>query len=405
LLWQKPFLFGSKASPLFGGGFYIKENDRIQINRLRRYSENGDLVFEVKFPVSMTQITNAIQTTSDNGVVILTNEGLIKYSLDGTLSYSNSLIANNIISLNNNSFGIYDNISFKKINLSNGSIMWNYDLADIKSVKVLNDGGIVLLTASNLTKLDINGNLIWTTNYGGQSMVNFESNEVAVANQNVLTKLNPNGTLKWQKTFSPSILPYYGLNIFKASDEGMFVITHIATFNGTGNTPLAYLMKLSKDGNYCNYTSSINSNGTDICGTAKPLIARFNNKPLTDFPAPNFPIVPTTNFQLQWKKDGVVVGNNATFNAIDSGNYTFEIINGGCTVSSLPVSLTRLPANTTLSGIKTTNEIYKAETINSTQMIQPPVKVDYLAGRSVVLEAGFESKPNTVFMAKITGCN
>jgi hypothetical protein len=269
---------------------------------------------------------------------------------------------------------------------------------------VLNDGGIALLTSTNITKLDSNGNLIWTANYGGESMVNFESNEIAIANQNVLTKLNPNGTLKWQKTFSTLILPYYKLEIHKASDEGMFVITHIATFGGTGNTPLAYLMKLSKDGNYCNYTSSIYANGVDIC-TSKRIEGEFNQRPLASYSLPSFPVIPTTDFQLQWKKDGVVVGNTMNYEATDTGNYTLEIINGGCTVSSSPVTLTKLPTNTSLSGTKSNDEIYKAETINSTQMIQAPSKVDYLASRSVVLDVGFESKPNTVFMAKILGCN
>ncbi len=131
-------------------------------------------------------------------------------------------------------------------------------------------------------------------------------------------------------------------------------------------------------------------------------------------------------FSYQWKvsSDGGATFGNVTNNAIYSGATTDVLtvlanaalsgnkykcfISGTCSNAETNiVTLTVQAAPITLSGnvLGGTNQIYPSTQINSTQNLAATSRIEYRAGKSIVLNAGFSADAQSIFQANIVGCN
>lgn len=395
-----------EVSATLDGGFYVSVEKlvyepptTVAYSYIQRFAANGDLMFQINFDVSLSTPTvqKNIQTTSDNGLVVLLTTELRKYNLDGSLAYTKPIVADNIISIDNSTFGVYDNNSFKKISTSDGTVLWEYLMPNIKDVKVML--GNIFITDNNSTvKLNQNGEIVWNqTNYGGERIEVFENNSVAILKGNVVTKLNANGSFHWEKTFSNAYVynyPQYTISMHKTNDEGICLVARYPN----GNASDGHLMKIAPDNGSCNFTVGMD-NGCIVGYTT--FTAKFNNS--TGVFPPYTKHVLADDFTYQWKKDGVnIVGANAiSFQPTQDGSYSVVIQNGNCAIESTP--FVRSTAN--LIGVISTNSNNSATLITSTQIIENPARVTYQTRKSILLQPGFEARTNSVFEAKIMGCN
>ena len=85
-----------------------------------------------------------------------------------------------------------------------------------------------------------------------------------------------------------------------------------------------------------------------------------------------------------------------------AGRAFFDISNSNFTITNSPCPATRTLTTDITSGMIISKAI---QTITATNKIFSPANVTYQAGKSIMLNTGFEAKNGSVFLAEIAGCN
>jgi hypothetical protein len=151
------------------------------------------------------------------------------------------------------------------------------------------------------------------------------------------------------------------------------------------------------------------------------------NKATCDATSITIPIVVTgLGLTYQWKIsiDGGATYNNVLNNSTYSGATTDALnilassaisgykykcaITGACSnIETNVATLSVQTAPVTLSGNVAggTNQLYNSTQISSTQTLSATSRIEYRAGKSIVLSSGFLANNQSVFQANIIGCN
>jgi hypothetical protein len=336
------------ATATLANGFYILGINNKSITELKRMRNDGSIEWSVNISGFSTTISD-IQTTSDDGVIIASANGLRKYSVTGNVVWSNTSIlgASQLIITdpatmytytNNNNSGIRNII---QLNTLTGNANWTRFLngESINDFKRTSDNGCVFSTNTGLYKYDPLGGLQWkNTNYSASKIATSGDGKIFVIKNNAITKLSLDNEQIWSKSFNSN---YYIIqDINDASDFGLYVT---AAKNGAYYSPgpSFFLFKLASPDTPCKTNFDITGGNATFCKTGSLFLSsKIGNVPIEYL---NY----LTSFSLQWYKNNAPIqfANNYSYTAFQTGNYSLKLTQQGCEATSRQVELNIISAN------------------------------------------------------------
>ena len=144
-----------------------------------------------------------------------------------------------------------------------GDTIWNriFPGSDGADIIKTNDNNYIILGIYAVTKIDINGNIIWTKQptesvvmgsikeeLNGNFLICGGKDTLGLYRKPYLLKLNTNGNMIWQKTFNGNILD--GLfSYVNLSNDNNYILTGSLTYLNDTNTNQLFVMKADTSGN------------------------------------------------------------------------------------------------------------------------------------------------------------
>ncbi|RYU94519.1 T9SS type A sorting domain-containing protein [Emticicia agri] len=344
--WQKTVSFTvQNATATLANGYYILANtfaNNKTFLELKRMKNDGSIEWSVDITDFASVLTD-IQTSSDDGVIITSANGLRKYSVTGKLVWSNTTIldASQLIITDPSIMYVYTNSSNSNIrniiqlNTSTGVANWTKSLVgeSIIDFERTSDNGCVFSTNTGMYKYNSTGALQWKNiGYSSAKITTTGDGKIFVIKNNSITKLTFDNEVVWTKSFNNDY--YIVQDVHGASDFGLYVT---AVKNGAiyNTNPDFLLFKLSSPDTPCKTKFDVIGESATFCRTGSFSLSSKIGNGLMEY------LIYLTNFSFQWYKNNVPIesATNFSYIASQSGNYSLKIKQKSCETISRNVEL------------------------------------------------------------------
>lgn len=338
------YFYMQTASATLTNGFYIQGysfTDNRTVTELKRMRNDGSIEWSVDISDFSSSTVNDIQTTSDDGVIIASANGIRKYNALGNLIWSNTNIlgASQLIIVDPSTIYVYTNSStvanVVQLNTSNGNANWTRSLVgeSINDFERTSDNGCVFSTSTGLYKYNSAGNLQWrNTSFSSAKITTTGDGKIFVIKNNAIIKLSFNNEQLWAKSFNSNY--YFIQDINGASDFGLYVT---AVKNGVYYTtsPTFLLFKLASPDTPCKTNFDISGENANFCREG----SLFSSSKLGNVSMEYMNYL--TSFNFQWNKNGnpIQFATGYSYNAFQTGNYSLTVKQQGCEATSRSVEL------------------------------------------------------------------
>lgn len=344
LEWEKNVSYVlQNATATQSNGFYMLITRIVSSNtvsEIKKIKSDGSEEWTIDI-TSFYSTSNDVITSSDDGLIIATVNGLRKYSTSGLLVWSNNIILGGYQLTSSDNSNIYlqtintTTSSVIQINSSTGSANWakSFTGESIADFERTPDNGCVFTTNTGLYKYDAQGTLQWKNiNYASSKIAVTDDSKIFVVKDNGIFKMTINNEQLWNKTFNRN--NYFINDIYKASDFAVYVN---AIKNGlTFSTAPSYLVfKLAPPSNPCKTAFDITGASTSVCKTGS--IAMTANFGQISMEYMAF----LTDFTFQWYKNNTPIpsATGYSYTATQSGNYHLGVKQQNCETTSRIVEL------------------------------------------------------------------
>lgn len=359
LVWERIVSYSlNNATATLSNGFYIFTKSFINnknIIELKRVKEDGSIQWSNDITSFTSNITD-IQTTSDDGVIVGTENGLRKYSVTGQLLWNNLSIINatKFIPLDANTMyvqiqnsSLSNILGILQINTQNGSAIWtkSFNTESIFDFEITKDKGCAVMTNTGLYKFKTNGEQEWkNTQYTSSLITTTGDGGIIIVNNNRLIKLSIGNEFNWVKTFSNG----YNLDVYGASDNGLFVIASRPYNSVTTNyidtylsIPNYFIFKIASPDTPCKMNFDISGNDATFCTSGSLLLGyklgnttNTSNSPFVDF-----------NFQWNQSDKPITTAISNTYYAETAGKYSLTLTQGTCqsTTKNIEMKVIKAP--------------------------------------------------------------
>jgi len=345
LVWDRnvPYIINNATATL-ANGFYIYTTSFINnktIIEIKRLKDDGSVEWSSDITAFTSNVTD-IQTTSDDGVIVGTNNGLRKYSAKGQLLWNNLSIVNATkfvpldadrmyIQVQNSSLN--NILGILQINTQNGTNIWtkNFASESIVDFEITIDKGCAVMTNSGLYKFNSSGLQEWkNTQYTSSNITTTGDGGIVIIQNNQLVKLTMGNVFNWNKTFDNG----FSINIANAPDNGIFVIAQRKSYTDTSK-PLGFVFKITSPDTPCKMDFDITGNDATFCNSGNLTLGyRIGNTNNTMNP-------PFTEFAFKWNKNNSPIpsANTSAYVAQSTGKYTLTFTQGTCESTSRTIEM------------------------------------------------------------------
>jgi len=355
LVWERnvPYILNNATATL-SNGFYIYTtsfNNNKTIIEIKRLKDDGSVEWSSDITAFTSNVTD-IQTTSDDGVIVGTDNGLRKYSAKGQLLWNNLSIVNATkfvpldadrmyIQVQNSS--LTNILGILQINTQNGSNIWtkNFASESIFDFEITIDKGCAVMTNSGLYKFNSSGNQEWkntqytssniTTTADGGIIIVGKANDIGQNGQ--IIKLSNNNVFNWSKNFSGFALDVYG-----ASDNGLYVTAYRKNYGDDYrdiylSSPHFYIFKIASPDTPCKMNFDLTGNSTTFCSSGNlPLGYSFSKSRGTAS-------FPSSDISHQWNRNNIAIASSSSYIAESAGKYNLTLTQGTCESTSRTIEI------------------------------------------------------------------
>lgn len=345
-IWEKSISYNiQNATATLANGFYLLSTSTLNnktASDIKRMKSDGSIEWTVDI-TSFWSATSDIQTTSDDGIIITTSNGIRKYSSSGQQIWSNAIILDGYqltpidpSSMYVQTYNATTNIrKVIQINTLFGNANWTKTFSGevIYDFERTSDNGSVVSTNTGLYKYNSTGTLEWkNTNYSSSKIATTGDGKIFTIKNNSIIKLSFTNELIWSKSFNSDYFIIQDIN--SASDFGLYVTV---MKNGIyyNTAPTFFLFKLASPNTPCKSNIDIIGEPVAACKTGSlPLSSKIGNSLMEN-------LIYLTDFSFQWNKDGHAIqsANNYSYTGTQSGNYSLTIKQQGCETTSRNVAL------------------------------------------------------------------
>jgi len=344
LSWQQTISYTMvNATATLANGFYVYAQSTINnknVIEIKKLKSDGNVEWTIDLTSFTSNITD-IQTTSDDGVIVGTNNGLRKYSASGQLLWNNLSIVNattfvpldaNTMYIQTQNSSLNSILNIIQLNTQNGSIIWtkNFSSEFINGFAITRDKGCAIMTNTGLYKFNTSGVQEWkNTQYTSSPIVATGDGGIVIIQNNQLVKLTMGNVFNWNKTFDNS----FRINIANAPDNGIFVIAQRKSYDTS--KPLGFVFKISSPDTPCKMDFDITGSDATFCTSGNLTLGyRIGNTNNTMNP-------PFYEFGFQWNKNNSPIpsANTSAFVAQSTGKYTLKFTQGTCESTSRTIEL------------------------------------------------------------------
>lgn len=337
------YFYVQRATATLTNGFYLQGysfTNNKTVTELKKMRNDGSIEWSVDIS-GFSSTINDIQTTSDDGVIIASANGIRKYNLLGNLLWSNTDIlgASQLIISDPSIMYTYTNSnntrSIVQLNTSNGNANWTRLLTgeSISDFERTSDNGCVFSTNTGLYKYNSAGGLQWkNTNFSSVKITSTGDGKIFVIKNNAITKLTFANEQVWSKSFNSN---YYIIqDISGASDFGLYVT---AVKNGINYNPGPnfFLFKLASPDTPCKTNFDIIGENATFCRNGSLFLSSKMGNVSMEY------LTYLTSFSFQWHKNNTPIqfATNYYYTALQTGNYSLKIRQQGCETTSREVGL------------------------------------------------------------------
>lgn len=346
LSWQKNInYFIKNATATLANGFYILSTSYVNnqtISEIKRLRNDGEVEWSVNTTGFAGEV-NDIQTSSDDGVIIVTTNGLRKYSANGQLIWANTNILGGYQLIPTDPSVIYlltsnANLNVRNVvqlNTSTGTMNWSatFNNESITDFERTSDNGFVVSTNTGLYKYSSTGTQQWkNTSFSSAGIATTFDQKIFVLKNNTITKLGFSNEQLWTKSFNRD---YYVINdLVGASDFGLYV-TAVKSGIYFNNSPDFLLFKLASPDTPCKTNIDIIGESATFCKTGNlGISSRLSNVQMEY-------ISYLTDVSFEWQKNNVPIesANSYSYTAKQSGNYNLKVRQQSCEAFSRSIEL------------------------------------------------------------------
>jgi Secretion system C-terminal sorting domain/PQQ-like domain len=349
LSWQQTISYTLiNATATLANGFYVYAQSTINsknVIEVIKLQSDGSVEWSIDITSFTSNITD-IQTTSDDGVIVGTNNGLRKYSSSGQLLWNNLSIVNattfvpldaSTMYIRTQNSSLNNTLNIMQINTQNGSTIWtkSFNSEIINSFAIIRDkgwdNGCAIMTNTGLYKFNTSGVQEWkNTQYTSSPIVATGDGGILIIQNNQLVKLTMGNVFNWNKTFDSS----FSINIANAPDNGIYVIAQRKSYRDTSE-PLSFVFKIASPDTPCKMDFDITGSDATFCSSGNLTLGyKIGNTNNTM----NSPFV---EFGFQWNKNNsnILSANSSAYIAQSTGKYTLAFTQGTCQNTSRSVEM------------------------------------------------------------------
>lgn len=350
LVWDRnvPYMINNATATL-ANGFYIYTTSFISnktIIEIKRLKDDGSEEWSSDITAFTSNVTD-IQTTSDDGVIVGTNNGLRKYSAKGQLLWNNLSIVNATkfvpldadrmyIQVQNSSLN--NILGILQINTQNGTNIWtkNFASESIVDFEITIDKGCAVMTNSGLYKFNSSGLQEWkNTQYTSSNITTTGDGGIIIvgkANDSGLygpiIKLSINNVFNWSKD-----LFGYNLDVYGASDNGLYVVKGDGGYN---SFPQFNIFKIASPDTPCKMNFDLTVNSATFCSSGNlPLAYSFSKTKGTASS------IPSSDISHQWNRNNsaIAFATSRSYIADSPGKYNLTLTQGTCESTSRTIEM------------------------------------------------------------------
>ncbi len=361
LVWDRnvPYMINNATATL-ANGFYIYTTSFINnktIIEIKRLKDDGSVEWSSDITAFTSNVTD-IQTTSDDGVIVGTNNGLRKYSAKGQLLWNNLSIVNATkfvpldadrmyIQVQNSSLN--NILGILQINTQNGTNIWtkNFASESIVDFEITIDKGCAVMTNSGLYKFNSSGLQEWkntqytssniTTTGDGGIIIVVKANDLGL--NGPIIKLGINNVFNWSKN-----LFGYDLDVYGASDNGLYVVTRLGSslsnYKDTyTSSPQFNIFKIASPDTPCKMNFDLTVNSATFCSSGNlPLAYSFSK---TKGTASSIPSGASSDIGHQWNRNNsaIAFATSRSYIADSPGKYNLTLTQGTCESTSRTIEI------------------------------------------------------------------
>lgn len=345
LSWQQTISYTMmNATATLANGFYVYAQSTINnknVIEVKKLKSDGNVEWSIDISSFTSNITD-IQTTSDDGVIVGTNNGLRKYSSSGQLLWNNLSIVNattfvpldaNTMYIQTQNSSLNSILNIMQLNTQNGSTIWtkSFNSEFINGFAITRDKGCAIMTNTGLYKFNTSGVQEWkNTQYTSSPIVATGDGGIVIIQNNQLVKLTMGNVFNWNKTFDNS----FSINIANAPDNGIYVIAQRKSYTDTSK-PLSFVFKISSPDTPCKMDFDITGSDATFCTSGNLTLGyRIGN-------TNNTMNTPFVEFGFQWNKNNSPISsaNSSAYVAQSAGKYTLSFTQGTCQNTSRSVEM------------------------------------------------------------------
>lgn len=345
LSWQQTISYTMmNATATLANGFYVYAQSTISsknVIEVKKIKSDGNVEWSIDISSFTSNITD-IQTTSDDGVIVGTNNGLRKYSSSGQLLWNNLSIVNattfvpldaNTLYIKTQNSSLNSILNIMQLNTQNGSTIWTKSFSSeiINGFAITRDKGCAIMTNTGLYKFNTSGVQEWkNTQYTSSPIVATGDGGIVIIQNNQLVKITMGNVFNWNKTFDNS----FGINIANAPDNGIYVIAQRKSYTDTSK-PLSFVFKISSPDTPCKMDFDVTGSDATFCTSGNLTLGyRIGN-------TNNTMNTPFVEFGFQWNKNNSPISsaNNSAYVAQSAGKYTLSFTQGTCQNTSRSVEM------------------------------------------------------------------
>ena len=348
--WQQSISYSLiNATATLANGFYVYAKSFVNnknIIEIKKIKADGSIEWSIDISSFTTNITD-IQTTSDDGVIVGTNNGLRKYSSTGQLLWNSLSIVNatkfvpldaTTMYIQVQNASLNNILGILQINTQNGSTIWtkNFNSETIFDFAITTDKGCAIITNTGLYKFKTNGEQEWkNTQYISSNIAATGDGGIVIVNNNQLIKISINNIFNWTKTFNTT----FNISIVNSYDNGLYVIAQRKSYSDISK-PLHFIFKIASPDNPCKTNSDIEGNNTTVCNAGNLVLShKIGNTNISMNP-------PYIDFNYQWNKNNTLIpsATNSNYTAQSTGKYNLTFKQGTCQSNSRIVEFTIIDA-------------------------------------------------------------
>jgi hypothetical protein len=345
LSWQQTISYTMlNATATLANGFYVYAQSTINnknVIEVKKLKSDGNVEWSIDISSFTSNITD-IQTTSDDGVIVGTNNGLRKYSASGQLLWNNLSIVNattfvpldaNTMYIQTQNSSLNSILNIVQLNTQNGSTIWTKSFSSefINSFAITRDKGCAIMTNTGLYKFNSGGVQEWkNTQYTSSRIVATGDGGIVIIQNNQLVKLTMGNVFNWNKTFDNS----FYFTVANAPDNGIYVIAQRKSYTDTSK-PVSFVFKISSPDTPCKMDFDITGNDATFCNSGNLTLGyRIGNTNNTMNP-------PFLEFGFQWNKNNSPIpsANTSAYVAQSTGKYTLTFTQGTCESTSRTIEM------------------------------------------------------------------